>query len=143
MEPAEAEPRHAALRGVVGAMAMTGVRRVTTGLGLVELPPPEEVATHGAARLFERLPRGRRDAAVELMHWGTGAAAGALYGTLPGELRRSRAFGAAYGVAIMLVFDAAVAPLLGRAGRRRRLGERAWIAVDHALYGVVLASAKR
>ncbi len=31
-------------RGVVAAMAMTGMRRVTTGLGLVRVAPPESIA---------------------------------------------------------------------------------------------------
>jgi hypothetical protein len=34
----------------LGAMAMTGVRRITVDLGLVQKPPPEEIAT-GASRL--------------------------------------------------------------------------------------------
>jgi len=36
-----------AARGVIGVMAMTGVRRVTTDLGLVRKPPPERIATEG------------------------------------------------------------------------------------------------
>jgi hypothetical protein len=36
-------------------MAMTGVRRVTTDLGLVRKPPPERIATEGIPGLFARL----------------------------------------------------------------------------------------
>jgi len=51
-------------------MAMTGLRRVTTGLGLLRKPPPEEIATEGVPGLFARIPPGKRGAAIELAHFG-------------------------------------------------------------------------
>jgi hypothetical protein len=40
-----------AIRGTVAAMAMTGMRRVSVGLGLVEETPPEELVEEGAPDL--------------------------------------------------------------------------------------------
>src|SRR5512132_3624319 len=90
-----------AARGVLGAMAMTGVRRVTTDLGLVRKPPPERIATTAALR-------GRR--------WA----------------------GPAYGLAILAVFETAIAPGLGIAARDRTVSERLALAGDHLVYGIVL-----
>ena len=39
---------HGAARGVVGAMAMTGMRVMTTELGLLEQTPPEAVSRQRA-----------------------------------------------------------------------------------------------
>ena len=134
----------AALRGAVGAMAMTGMRRLTTGLGLVEQTPPEAVAEEGVPSLFRRVPPERRDEALELAHWAFGAVAGALFALLPRSLRRSRAAGPGYGLAIWALFEAAVAPALGlRRSQEPRRQERLAIAADHVLYGAVLAGDRR
>ena len=57
-----------AARGVLGAMAMTGVRRVTTDLGLVCKPPPERIATEGIPGLFARLAPEHPETLIELCH---------------------------------------------------------------------------
>lgn len=44
-------------RGVVAAMAMTGMRQVTTGLGLVEQTPPDAVFKQRAPGVLVRMPR--------------------------------------------------------------------------------------
>lgn len=51
------EVLHAAARGAVGAMAMTGMRVITTELGLLKQTPPQAVARQGArgARALLRL----------------------------------------------------------------------------------------
>src|SRR5512132_1108006 len=59
-----------AARGVLGAMAMTGVRRVTTDLGLVRKPPPERIATESIPGLFARLAPEHPETVIELCHWG-------------------------------------------------------------------------
>lgn len=130
-----------ATRGVVAAMAMTGMRRMTTGLGLLQTPPPEQVAREGVPHLFGRVPPEFRDEAIELLHWGVGGAGGALYGLLPDAARRRRLVGVAYGLAIWVGFEAAVAPLLGIDTPRRRWGisDRLAIAADHVLYGLILS----
>ena len=71
---------HAMFRGVVGAMAMTGVRVFAKHAGLIREDPPSRLTrkkTHHAPRTK-----------VELVHWAMGAAFGATYGMLPEEIRR-------------------------------------------------------
>ena len=121
-------------------MAMTGMRRITTGLGLVEQTPPEALVEEARPGVFARIPTERRDEAIELVHWAVGAGAGALYGALPRRLRAAPLAGPVYGLAIWAVFEAAVSPLLGlRRAKEQRTLERAAIAADHVLYGAVVA----
>ncbi|MGI8974127.1 MAG: hypothetical protein ACR2HI_08115 [Gaiella sp.] len=126
--------------GTVAAMAMSGVRAFTTSVGLVDKPPPDEIATEGAPAVFARVPVRYRDASIELAHWGYGAGMGVAYGALPDSLRRRSLTGPAYGLAIWAFFERGVAPVLGlRTPRERPLRERAAIVADHLLYGVVVA----
>ena len=125
-------------RGVLGAMAMTGMRRVTEGLGLVQKAPPERVATEGIPGLLTRLAPEHRETAIELCHWGVGASGAVGYGMLPAALRRKRWAGPVYGLAILAVFEAAIAPRLGIPAKKRTLTERMALAGDHVLYGIVL-----
>lgn len=130
-----------AARGVLGAMAMTGVRRVTTDLGLVQKPPPERVATE-VPGLFARIAPKHRETAIELCHWGVGAGGAIGFAILPAALRRRRWAGPAYGLAILGVFEAVIAPRLGFAGRERTSTERLALAGDHLLYGIVMGGEK-
>jgi hypothetical protein len=131
----------AAKRGVVGAMAMTGMRRVTVGLGLVPKPPPVEIATEGMPSLFSRVPANLREEAVELAHWGYGAAAGAAFGALPPVLRCHRWSGPLYGLATWAFYEAVVTPALGLSGpKQRSTAERAAIIADHLLYGAIVGA---
>ena len=133
--------RWAAIRGgCVGAMAMTGVREVTTSLGLVDAAPPAQVAKHGLPGLFGRIPEDRRPAAAELAHWGFGTVLGAVYSVLPRAVRRHRLTGPAFGLATWAAFEAFAAPALGlphatNPSARQRLA----IAADHALFGAIVA----
>ncbi len=125
----------AGLRGLVAAMAMSGMRQMTTGLGWLERIPPEEV-------LNDEGPSGRprARAAVELAHWTYGSAGGAAFGLLPTALRRSRLAGPVYGLAVWLTFELGIAPVLGvRSADRRTVVSRLALAADHVLYGVVVA----
>ena len=132
-----------AARGVVAAMAMTAMRRITVGLGIVKLPPPEEVAAHGVPALFGRVPETFRDEAIELAHWAYGAAAGSAFALLPGSLRARAAVGPLYGVAIWAVYERGVSPLLGlREPHERNMAERAATIADHALYGAIVGGAR-
>ena len=127
-----------AARGVLGAMAMTGVRRITVDLGLVQKSPPEEIATEGVpARLAQVAPE-HRETAIELLHWGVGAIGGMGFGILPAGVRRRRWAGAAYGLAILGVFEGAVGPWLGIGTKDRAISERLALAGDHVLYGILL-----
>jgi hypothetical protein len=124
---------------MVGAMAQTGVRRLTTGLGLVQLPPPERIALE-VPTLLARVPAKHRDEAIELAHWAYGAGAGGVYAALPGGFRRHRWAGPAYGIVVWLLFEAVLGPaLLGlERTKQRPLSERLALAADHALYGAVV-----
>ena len=119
-------------------MAMTGMRRITVDLGLVEKPPPEEIATEGVPGLLAQVAPDHRDTAVELLHWGVGAMGGIGFGILPAGLRRRRWAGVAYGLAILGVFETVVAPWLGIGKKDRAVSERLALAADHVLYGIVL-----
>lgn len=122
-------------------MSMTGVRAVTGGLGIVEQIPPQAIFRQRAHWLLKKLPRKKRDAAIEVAHWGYGAAGGAGYGLLPARVRHHPLAGPAYGLLIWVSFEIGIAPLLGLK-QARRLGrgrERVALAADHALYGLVLA----
>jgi hypothetical protein len=139
------EVAHAGARGVVGAMAMTGVRVFTRDLGIVKQTPPEAIAKQRAHGLLRRVPRKRRRATVEFAHWGYGAVGGAMFGLLPESLRRRAWAGPVYGLLAWLGFELALAPVLGLKQAKRLGGavERAALAGDHLLYGLVLAEGRR
>jgi len=125
---------HAALRGAIASMAMTGMRVVTVSLGLVDQAPPQQLAGES---------RGTRRALVELAHWGFGAAAAAGFGALPRSWRERPWTGPVYGLAIWTGFEAA-APLLGLPHAEQvDVTQRLAIAADHALYGFVLDETRR
>jgi hypothetical protein len=135
---------HAGLRGVIGAMAMTGMRVFTADIGLVGQTPPEAIAKQRARGLLRKVPRGRRRAAVEVVHWSVGAAGGAAFGALPDAVRRRAWAGPAYGLLMWLGFELGAAPVLGLAqAKRPRPVERAALAADHLLYGFVLSELRR
>ena len=123
---------HAKLRGVIGAMAMTGVRVFALHLGLIREDPP---------RRLSRKTKGRRPRwAVELVHWSMGGVFGIVFALLPEELRRSRWAGPVYGLLVWMGFDAVVAPALGLTERDWPKGrERAVFLADHLLFGLVLS----
>lgn len=134
------EIAHATLRGAIAAMAMTGMRAFTVDLGIVEQTPPQAIFKQRAGGLIRRVPRGRRRAAVELAHWAYGAGGGAAFALLPGRIRRQAWAGPAYGLVVWLGFEAALAPALGlKQASSLRAAERAALAADHLLYGLVLS----
>jgi hypothetical protein len=134
------EIAHATVRGAIAAMAMTGMRAFTVDLGIVEQTPPQAIFKQRARGLIRRVPRGRRRAAVELAHWAYGAGGGAAFALLPRGVRRRPWAGPAYGVAVWLAFEAALAPVLGlKQAKKLRAAERAALAADHLLYGLVLS----
>ena len=139
--PASAgEIGHAGARGAIAAMAMTGMRKVTTNLGLVGQTPPQAILRQRAAGLLRRVPRGRRQTGIELAHWGYGAAGGVAFALLPEELRRRAWAGPVYGLALWAGFELGIAPVLGLTqAKRARPAERIALAADHLLYGLVLS----
>ena len=147
--PAGAEERageiaHAALRGAIAAMAMSGMRTVTTRFGLVEETPPRAILRQRAPWLLRPIPRKRRQGAIELFHWAYGAGGGAVFGALPEEVRRRPWAGPVYGLLVWLGFEAGIAPALGlRQAKEPRVIERIAFAADHLLYGFVLSETRR
>jgi hypothetical protein len=141
------EVLHAAGRGAVGAMAMTGMRVLTTELGLVEQTPPQAVSrqrARGLRALLRRAPRKQRRGLVEVAHWAFGAGGGAAFGALPRTARRRRWAGPVYGLLVWLGFELGIAPVLGLSQAKRvRLVDRLALAGDHLLYGVVLSEMRR
>jgi hypothetical protein len=134
------EVAHAAGRGAVAAMAMTGMRTFTAGVGIVEQAPPSAILKQKARGVLRLVPRKKRRAAIELFHWSYGAGGGAAFALLPDEIRRRRWSGPLYGLAIWLSFELGIAPALGlRQTKRLRLLDRAGLAADHVLYGLVLS----
>jgi hypothetical protein len=134
------EIAHGALRGAIAAMAMTGMRTFTIETGIVDEPPPEALFRQKARRLIRQVPRPRRRAVVELAHWGYGAGGGAVFAALPEGLRRRAWAGPAYGLVVWLGFELAIAPALRLSqAKRPRVQERAALALDHLLYGLVLS----
>jgi hypothetical protein len=130
----------ACARGLIGAMAMTGLRTVTAAVGRHEQSPPEAIVEEKAPALVRRLPERSRDAVIEAAHWTYGTGGGLVFGLLPAEVRRHPVAGPAYGLAIWLAFELGIAPVLGvRHARDRRVLWRALVALDHILYGIVVS----
>ncbi len=144
VEPRAADVLSGAAAGVVGAMAMTGMRVLTIDLGLVEEPPPQALSrqrARGLRTLLRRAPREHRRGLVEVAHWTFGAGGGAAFGALPRELRRNPWAGPLYGLLVWLGFELGIAPVLGLSqAKRMRLVDRLALAADHLLYGLVLTA---
>ncbi|MBA2504892.1 MAG: hypothetical protein H0V29_02995 [Thermoleophilaceae bacterium] len=129
-----------AFRGVIAAMAMTGMRAFTISAGLVKEPPPKAIFRQKATTLFHTTPNRKRRAGIELAHWGYGAAGGAMFGALPDEVRRRKWAGPVYGLVLWLGFELGIAPVLGLSqSKKPRPVERLVFAIDHLLYGLVLS----
>jgi hypothetical protein len=135
------EITHGALRGAIGAMAMTGVRTFTADMGLLRETPPQSIAkTRRPTGVLSYVPKSRRRAFVEVMHWSVGVTGGAIFGALPDGLRRARWFGPVYGLGILVSYDFGIAPLLGlKHSKRPKPAEQAALIADHLLYGFVLS----
>ena len=139
-----AEVAHAAARGAVAAMAMTGMRVLTVNLGIVDETPPQAILEKRGPRFIRRLPPRLRASVFELVHWGYGAGGGAAFALLPAQIRRRAWAGPAYGLFVWLGFEAGIAPVLGlKQAKEVRVAERAALAADHLLYGFVLSEMRR
>ena len=131
---------HAKLRGIVGAMAMTGLRVFALHAGLIREDPPSRLTRKKARGLLRSVPRKRRRVVVELVHWAMGGVFGIVFALLPEAIRRKRWSGPVYGVLVWLGFDAVLAPALGLTERNWPKGrERAVFVADHVLFGLVLS----
>jgi hypothetical protein len=131
---------HTTFRGIVGAMAMTGVRVFALHAGVIREDPPSRLTRKQARGLLKLVPRKRRRVVVELVHWAMGAAFGLAFALLPEGIRRKRCSGPVYGVLVWLGFDAVAAPAVGLTERSWPKGrERLVFVADHVLFGLVLS----
>ena len=136
----EISPIRAGARGLVGAMAMSGFRELTTSLGWLERTPPEEIVEDQAPKLVRSLSADREEVVIQLAHLAYGTGAGAAFGLLPEGVRRSRLSGPGYGLATWLLFELGIAPALGvSVARRRTVMSRVMLVADHLIYGLVVA----
>jgi hypothetical protein len=133
------EVLHAGFRGAVAAMAMTGMRALTVNLGIVKQTPPQAIFRQKARGVMALVPRRQRRAVIELFHWAYGAGGGVAFALLPDGLRRRPWAGPIYGLTIWLGFELGIAPALGlKQSKKLRPVDRAGLAADHLLYGLVL-----
>jgi hypothetical protein len=134
-----------AVRGAIGAMAMTGMRTFTADAGLVRETPPQSIAKkRRPGGMLSYVPKSRRRAFVEVMHWSVGVTGGAIFGLMPDPLRRAPWFGPIYGVGILVSYDFGIAPLLGlKQSRRPKATEQAALIADHLVYGLILSGGER
>jgi hypothetical protein len=133
-----------AVRGVVGSLAMTGMRQFAADLGLIEKTPPEELADKPADGVIAKVPQDKRKAAVLGIHCAVGAAGGVTYGVLPDFVRQKAWSGPFWGLAIWAVYEGGVAQVLGlKHAYDFPARERATIVADHLLYGYVLAQTQK
>lgn len=129
------------VRGLIAAMAMSGLRRVSTTLRWLERPPPEAILQDRAPRLFYRVPVEQRPLLVEAAHLLYGTAGGVAFGMLPPRWRRSSWAGPAYGVLFWSLYQVVIVPVLGINENPRVPGaHRLALLADHLLYGVVVAA---
>lgn len=141
-EPAEIA--HGALRGVIAAMAMTGMRALTVNLGLVEEAPPRAILRQRLKGLHRLAPNRKRRAAEEVFHCAYGAGGGAVFAALPEPVRMRPWAGPVYGLVVWLGFELCLAPLLDLSqSKRPRPLDRLALAADHLLYGFVLSETRR
>lgn len=126
-------------RGVVAAMAMSGLRQATTSLNLVESSPPRSVVEKLAPGLLNRLHHSQHPALLAVAHWGYGLSAGVAFGMLPAHVRHRLWVGPLYGLALLLAFHAGIAPALRIEQRLTDVHEQAALIADHLLYGIVVA----
>lgn len=132
--PDPREILHAAMRGMIAAMTMSGMRSFTVSVGLVEEVPPRALVRRATRGLIRFVPKRRRRAAIELLHWGYGAAGGAAFGLLPEQVRLRPWGGPLYGLCLWLGFELGIAPALGlEQAKKVRLADRLGLAVDHLL----------
>jgi putative membrane protein len=136
-----------AVAGLIGGLAGAGAKLLAEKV----FPPREESRISPPVALVERaaghpLTEEQRSMAESAIHWGFGAAAGAVYGAMAEEEPTLGAWkGAAFGLALNRLTHEAVLPKLGvvpaksAQAPQERLSE--W--VTHAVYGVVTDLVRR
>ena len=136
-----------ALAGLIGGLAGAGAKVLAEKLFPPRIqgqtPPPlvlaEQVAGHP-------LPPPQQQAAMHSIHWGFGAAAGAVYGVLVEyEPSLSAWKGAAFGLTLNKITHESVLPKMGLAAAKedQPTQERISEWVTHAIYGIFTDTVRR
>ena len=84
-----------------------------------------------------------RSVRAELLHWAVGAMGGAGLRPPAGRARKRDWSGPVYGMAILAAFETIGAPTLGLQRPGGRIAERAALAADHLVYGLVLTETRK
>lgn len=136
-----------AVAGMIGGLAGAGAKMVADKIFPPRVqgqtPPPvilaEQVAGHS-------LPEGQKQAATQGIHWGFGAAAGAVYGAMV-EVEPSLGAwkGAAFGVTLNKLTHESLLPKLGLAAPKEEQPAQERISewVTHAVYGIFTEAVRR
>jgi putative membrane protein len=136
-----------ALAGLIGGLAGAGAKMLAEQIFPPRIqgqtPPPvvlaEQVAGHP-------LPHSQKQAAMHSIHWGFGAAAGAVYGALV-EVEPSLGAwkGAAFGLTLNRLTHESILPRVGLSVPKEAKPPQERISewVTHAVYGIFTDSVRR
>jgi putative membrane protein len=136
-----------ALAGLIGGLAGAGAKALAEQM----LPPRVQGQTPPPVILVEQvaghpLPPSQQQIAMRTIHWGFGAAAGAIYGALV-EVEPSLAAwrGAAFGLALNRLTHESILPRMGLSAPKdaQPAQERISEWVTHAVYGIFTDSVRR
>jgi putative membrane protein len=136
-----------ALAGLIGGLAGAGAKALAEQM----LPPRVQGQTPPPIVLAEQvaghpLPSSQQQIAIQTIHWGFGAAAGAIYGALV-EVEPSLAAwrGAAFGLALNRLTHESILPRMGLSAPKdaQPAQERISEWVTHAVYGIFTDSVRR
>jgi putative membrane protein len=136
-----------ALAGLIGGLAGAGAKALAEEI----FPPRVQGQTPAPVILAEqvaghRLPPSQQQAAMHSMHWGFGAAAGAIYGALV-EVEPSLGAwkGAAFGLTLNKLTHESILPRMGLSAPKEAQPTQERISewVTHAVYGIFTDSVRR
>jgi putative membrane protein len=136
-----------AVAGVIGGLAGAGAKALAEKLFPPRVqgqtPPPVVLAEQVAGR---SLPPTQQQAAMHSIHWGFGAAAGAVYGALV-ELEPSAGAwkGAAFGLTLNKLTHETILPKMGLSAPKEQQPTQERISewVTHAVYGIFTDAVRR
>ena len=136
-----------AVAGLIGGLAGAGAKALAEQLfpprTQGQTPPPVVLVEQVAGRL---LPPAQKRAAMQSIHWGFGAAAGAAYGAMVEVEPTLGAWrGAAFGLTLNKITHETVLPRMGLAAPREEQPPRERMSewVTHAVYGIFTDAVRR
>lgn len=136
-----------AVAGMIGGLAGAGAKMLVEKI----FPPRVQGQTSPPVALAEQvaghaMPEGQRQVATQGIHWGFGAAAGAIYGAAV-EVEPSLGAwkGAAFGVALNKMTHETLLPKMGLSAPKEQQPAQERISewVSHAVYGIFTDAVRR